>query len=197
VGPLTKVTTVEAPQEEVVVEETVPEMRDTVHKTDAVVASDNKETNKALTTIPEIVKPLKEEEPKPKKSGFNSIYPDIDQGRKILCFFAPGCDHCKETIRELTAMKKADPNFPEIRIAFMDEEAELIPGFFEQAGQKYTYKILDIATFWTKLGTGRDTPGVFYYWNGNLIKEYNGINEKAFKKDEFKKLVQKTWTELK
>ena len=24
----------------------------------------------------------------------------------------------------------------------------------------------------------RDTPGVFYMWNGNIIKEFNGINEK-------------------
>lgn len=135
--------------------------------------------------------------PKQKKSGFASQYADIDKGRKILCFFAPGCDHCKETAKALTEMASKDPNFPEMKIVFMDEEAELIPDFFAFAGKKYPFKILDVASFWTVLGGTKDTPGVFYLWNGNIVKEYDGINERAFKKDEFKKIVQKKWSELK
>jgi thiol-disulfide isomerase/thioredoxin len=135
--------------------------------------------------------------PKQKKSGFASQYADIDKGRKILCFFAPGCDHCKETAKALTEMASKDPDFPEMKIVFMDEEAELIPDFFAFAGRKYPFKILDVASFWTVLGGTKDTPGVFYLWNGNIVKEYDGINEKAFKKDEFKKIVQKKWSELK
>ena len=80
---------------------------------------------------------------------------------------------------------------------FMDEETELIPDFFAFAGKKYQFKILDVASFWTVLGGTKDTPGVFYLWNGNSIKEYDGINERAFKKDEFRKIVQKKWSELK
>lgn len=137
------------------------------------------------------------DEPKAKKSGFASQFGDIDKGRKILCFFAPGCDHCKETAKALTEMAAKDPNFPEIKIVFMDEEAELIPDFFAFAGRKYQFKILDVASFWTVLGGTKDTPGVFYLWNGNSIKEYDGINERAFKKDEFRKIVQKKWSELK
>lgn len=135
--------------------------------------------------------------PKQKKSGFASQYADIDKGRKILCFFAPGCDHCKETAKALTEMASKDTDFPEMKIVFMDEEAELIPDFFAFAGRKYPFKILDVASFWTVLGGTKDTPGVFYLWNGNIVKEYDGINEKAFKKDEFKKIVQKKWSELK
>ena len=137
------------------------------------------------------------DEPKAKKSGFASQYGDIDKGRKILCFFAPGCDHCKETAKASTEMAAKDPNFPEMKIVFMDEEAELIPDFFAFAGKKYPFKILDVASFWTVLGGTKDTPGVFYLWNGNIVKEYDGINERAFKKDEFKKIVQKKWSELK
>lgn len=137
------------------------------------------------------------DEPKAKKSGFASQYADIDKGRKILCFFAPGCDHCKETAKALTEMASKDPNFPEMKIVFMEEEAELIPDFFAFAGKKYPFKILDVASFWTVLGGTKDTPGVFYLWNGNIVKEYDGINERAFKKDEFKKIVQKKWSELK
>lgn len=136
------------------------------------------------------------DEPAQKKSGYKSLYPDIDNGKKILCFFAPGCEHCKETAKALTEMKSQIANFPEIRIAFMDEEAELIPAFFEFAGAKYTHSILDIATFWKTVGN-RDTPGVFYIWNGNIVKVYDGIDANAFKAKEFKALVQKPWSEVK
>ncbi|MBP5984054.1 MAG: protein tlpB [Fluviicola sp.] len=139
---------------------------------------------------------LKKEEPKQAKSGFANVYPSIDKGRKILCFFAPGCEHCKETAKQLTQLKNQIKDFPEINIAFMEEEVELIPDFFAFAGKKYTNKVLDIATFWTVIGN-RDTPAVFYIWNGNIIKEYNGINEKAFSKAAFKKIVQADYSSLK
>lgn len=158
----------------------------------AVVPEVKPGVNPTATTAEELV-----DEPKPKKSGFKSVYGDIDKGRKILCFFAPGCDHCKEAAKELTQLKNQLPDFPEMKIAFMDEEAELIPDFFAFAGQKYTYKVLDVGTFWTAIGGSRDTPGVFYLWNGNIVKAYDGINEKAFKKSEFKAIVQKKWSELK
>ncbi|MFN5911364.1 MAG: TlpA family protein disulfide reductase [Bacteroidota bacterium] len=132
-------------------------------------------------------------EPKSKRSGYANWYADIDKGRKILCFFAPGCDHCKETAKELTQMKKEIKDFPEVRIVFMDEEAELIPDFFAFAGTKYPFKIADIATFWQTMGTSRETPAVMYLWNGNMIKEYDGINEKKFDRSGFKKIVTKPW----
>jgi thiol-disulfide isomerase/thioredoxin len=137
------------------------------------------------------------DEPKFKKSGFASQFSDIDKGRKILCFFAPGCDHCRETAKALTEMASKDPNFPEVKIVFMEEEAELIPDFFAFAGRKYPFKILEVGAFWTVLGGNRDTPGVFYLWNENVVKDYDGINERAFKKEEFKKIVQKPWSEFK
>ena len=137
------------------------------------------------------------DEPKKKKSGFNNFFPDIDKGKKVLCFFAPGCDHCKETAKELTQLKKQIADFPEIKIVFMDEEPELIPDFFTFAGGKYPYQIADVAAFWKSLGSTKDTPGVFYLWNGNIMKEYDGINEKKFKMAEFKTIVTKTYKELK
>ncbi|WP_294673742.1 MauE/DoxX family redox-associated membrane protein [uncultured Fluviicola sp.] len=169
--------------------------------------TEKSETGKTVPANPKEVKAGEKEtkteekpvadEPKAKRSGFASQYADIDKGRKILCFFAPGCDHCKETAKALTEMAAKDPDFPEMKIVFMDEEAELIPDFFAFAGKKYPFKILDVASFWTVLGGTKDTPGVFYLWNGNIVKEYDGINERAFKKDEFKKIVQKKWSELK
>lgn len=156
-------------------------------KTDPKAGKDEKATEE---------KPVADE-PKQKRSGFASQYGDIDKGRKILCFFAPGCDHCKETAKALTELAAKDDHFPDMKIIFMDEEAELIPDFFAYAGRKYQFRILDVASFWNTLGGTKDTPGVFYLWNGNIIKEYDGINERAFKKDEFRKILQKPWSELK
>ena len=170
-----------------------PVIQGTIHEVDTTAVPEGdtvattKDPKKIIDTIPEV------KEPKAKKSGFSNLFPDIDKGKKILCFFAPGCDHCKETARELTKMKKQIAGFPDIRIVFMDEEAELIPNFFTFAGSEYTYLVLDIVSFWKTLGSSKDTPGVMYYWNGNLIKEYNGIAEKKFKEGEFRKVVVKKY----
>lgn len=148
------------------------------------------QTGEASATV-DVAKPAAE--PKKVQSGYAIHFADIDKGKKIICFFAAGCEHCQATIRELTQLKKSVKDFPEIRICFMDEETELIPAFFEQAGATYPYKILDVATFWRTLGTGKDTPGVLYLWNGNVIKEYNGISDNAFSKSGMKKAVAKEW----
>jgi thiol-disulfide isomerase/thioredoxin len=160
------------------------------------VSSDAKDAKTGKEEVKAAEKPVADE-PKAKRSGFAAQFGDIDKGRKILCFFAPGCDHCKETAKALTELAAKDDQFPDMKIIFMDEESELIPDFFAFAGRKYQFKILDVASFWTALGGTKDTPGVFYLWNGNIVKEYDGINERAFKKDEFRKILQKPWSELK
>lgn len=138
-------------------------------------------------------------EPKPKKSGYANLYKDIDKGKKLLCFFAPGCEHCQQAIKDLTAMSKTVKDFPQIKIVFMDEETEKIPEFFAQAGKQYPYQVKDPGTFFTILGAA-NTPMVNYLWNGNKIKVYEGTAESGgnyFKPAEFKKIVSKTWDELK
>ena len=119
-------------------------------------------------------------EPTKKKSGYAQFFSKIDSGRKTLCFFVPGCDHCRTAAKELTEMKKTNKNFPEVLIIFMNEEADLIPAFFKEAGAEYPYKIVEIIPFWKLLGTGKDTPGVKYLWNGNEYKYYYGITENQF-----------------
>lgn len=138
-----------------------------------------------------------EDAPKKVKSGYEKFFPGIDTNKKILCYFVPGCDHCMETAKELNEMRKKDKNFPPIYVIFMNEEPEKIPTFFEFAGTKFPYKLIDIIPFWTELGSGRDTPGVKYLWNGNEFKYYDGINENKFNGAEFKKLIKKPYSELK
>ncbi len=140
---------------------------------------------------------IKIDEPVAKKSGFTNYFPGIDQDKKILCFFAPGCEHCQETAKELTEMKRKDKNFPAVSIIFMDEEADKIPEFFNVAGTKYPYQVVDIISFWNLIGNTRDTPGVKYLWNGNEILFYDGINANKFNASELKKIVKKKYSELK
>ena len=156
-------------------------VKDTVKKTD-----DKKEDVKA-----EINEPAKH------KSGYAQYFSNIDKGRKTLCFFVPGCDHCRVAAKELTELRKTTKNFPEISIIFMNEEADLIPAFFKEAGAEYPYKIIEVIPFWKVLGNGKDTPGVKYLWNGNEYKYYWGISDNKFDPNDYQKLINKSYDELK
>ncbi|MBD00810.1 MAG: protein tlpB [Crocinitomicaceae bacterium] len=120
------------------------------------------------------------EGPKQMKSEFGQTLPFADKGRLILCFFAPGCDHCRAAVRSIDSLSKIVENFPKVEIVFMDEEVDKIPEFFEYAGSEYHYIVLDISTFYDVLTWERDTPGIFYMWNGNILKEFNGTNDSAY-----------------
>ncbi|WP_396199234.1 MauE/DoxX family redox-associated membrane protein [Flavobacterium sp.] len=133
----------------------------------------------------------KEVGPKQAVSGYSDLYADIDKGQKILCFFVPGCEHCRDAAKDLNALQKKHKDFPSVQIVFMDEEAEKIPDFFKYAGKQFPHKVIDIIPFWTKLGTGKDTPGVVYLHNGNVIKFFDGIAEKAFNSKALEKVIYK------
>ena len=136
-------------------------------------------------------------EPEKHKSGYIQYFSNIDKGRKTLCFFVPGCDHCRVAAKELTELKKTNKNFPEISVIFMNEEADLIPSFFQEAGAVYPYKIIEVIPFWKVLGSGKDTPGVMYLWNGNEIKYYWGTTDNKFNPLDYQKLIDKSYSELK
>jgi uncharacterized membrane protein YphA (DoxX/SURF4 family)/thiol-disulfide isomerase/thioredoxin len=157
-----------------------------------VISKTNKDTLKKAEETKEVV-----DEPKATKSGYAKFYADIDKGKKILCFFAPGCDHCQDTAKELTAMRKKDKNFPEVKIIFMNEEAYKIPEFFKIAQAIYPYKIIEIIPFWNELGDNRNTPGVLYLWNGNKIKMYDGIDTNQFNGKALEKMVKEPYSKIK
>jgi hypothetical protein len=48
-----------------------------------------------------------------------------------------------------------------------------------------------VGTFWKTIGMENDTPGVIYQWNGNKIKEWQGINDKKFVASELQKALKK------
>ncbi len=136
-------------------------------------------------------------EPKKAVSGFGSFFSKIDSGKKIVALFVPGCEHCRDAAKELHEMKLKDKNFPQVSVIFMNEEADLIPDFFKFAGTEYPYKVIEIIPFWKVLGSGKDTPGVKYLWNGNDIKYYTGIADDKFDGADLRKNLDKSYDDLK
>jgi thiol-disulfide isomerase/thioredoxin len=166
---------------------------DTISKlTDSVKIEEIKTIDSSKIKVEEAVEEVKKEVgPKQAISGYADLYSDIDKGQKILCFFVPGCEHCRDAAKDLNTLQKKYKDFPQVQIVFMDEEAEKIPDFFKYAGKQFPYKVIDIIPFWTKLGTGKDTPGVVYLHNGNVIKFFDGIAEKAFNSKALEKVIYK------
>jgi hypothetical protein len=183
-----------------VIEEPTSEIQDNlgvVADSSALLTIEEPKAKIVKDTVKKTEEKKVEDAPKKVKSGYEKYFPGIDTDKKILCYFVPGCDHCMDTAKELNEMRKKDKNFPPIYVIFMNEEPEKIPTFFEFAGTKFPYKMIDVIPFWTELGSGRDTPGVKYLWNGNEFKYYDGINENKFNGAEFKKLIKKPYLELK
>ena len=196
-APIKKITNdfVVTPIENIAIDTTKNEITVPITKDSVVTAVKMDSVKKILPTkIEEIISTI---EPKKIKSGYAKLFPKIDAGRKTLCFFVPGCDHCRQAAKELTELKQKNKDFPEILIIFMNEEANLIPDFFKEAGAGYPYKIIEVIPFWNALGTGKDTPGVKYLWNGNTYKYYYGITDNKFDPIDYNELINKPYSELK
>lgn len=168
----------------------------TVVDTVGVANNDTKdpnESNAGNETPKEETKPKGPTPTRSKFSDFPAYIPPaikVDEGKKIICMFAAGCEHCQATIKALTEMRN-EVKMPPIHIVFMDEETEKIPEFFKIAGREYSYSVATVTDFWKILDFSRDTPGVCYLWNGNIMYFADGINENEFKKADLKKALAK------
>jgi hypothetical protein len=122
---------------------------------------------------------------------------DMNEGKKILCFFDAGCEHCMDAAKSLTSFSDSIANFPEIHIIFSDSEEDKIPEFFTYAGKEYSHQVLpfyneddEINSYLEILGYEYENPAVIYLDNGNQIRFYDGTGVNAFKAEEFKNLFQ-------
>jgi len=122
---------------------------------------------------------------------------DINDGKKILCFFDAGCEHCMDAAKSLNELADSIAYFPEIHIIFSDSEADKIPEFFAYAGREYSYQVLpfykdddEINSYLEILGYEYENPAVIYLDNGNQIRFYDGTGVNAFKVEEFRKLFE-------
>ena len=119
---------------------------------------------------------------------------DIDSGEKILCFFAPGCDHCQFAAKQIKELQNNIEDFPEVYIVFLEEEPEKIPKFLNKAGADFKYEIMDILNFMEVFGFDYDTPGIVYLNNGNVLEFFHGTKKSGsnmyFKPQDLEKLLQ-------
>ena len=120
---------------------------------------------------------------------------NMNEGKKILCFFDAGCEHCMDAAKSLNDLSDFIAYFPEIHIIFSDSEADRIPDFFDYTGREYSYQVLpfyneddEINSYLEILGYEYENPAVIYLDNGNQIRFYDGTGVNAFNPDEFKKL---------
>ena len=122
-------------------------------------------------------------------NNFSGKSVNLDEGKKIVCLFVPGCDHCRDAAKELAILKKKN-NLPPIYILFMDEETFKIPEFFTETKSSFPYFVMsDIPAFFKLLGNKATTPGINYLWNGNIIKAFQGVEDQKFNGTELVKII--------
>ena len=120
---------------------------------------------------------------------------NINDGKKILCFFDAGCDHCMDAAKSLTKIGKELPSFADIHIIFSDTEEEKIPNFLEYSGSQFSYQVMpfyndddEINSYLEVLGFEYENPVIIYYNNGNQMRFYDGTGPNEYNADELKSL---------
>ena len=120
---------------------------------------------------------------------------NINDGKKILCFFDAGCDHCMDAAKSLTKISKELPSFADVHIIFSDTEEEKIPDFLEYSGSQFSYQVMpfyndddEINSYLEVLGFEYENPVIIYYNNGNQMRFYDGTGSNEYNADELKSL---------
>ncbi len=120
---------------------------------------------------------------------------DINNGKKVLCFFDAGCDHCMDAAKSLTEIALNNQNFADVHIIFSDTEEDKIPEFLNYAGSDFSYQVMefynpddDINSYLEVLGFEYENPVVIYYNNGNQMRFYDGTGSNEYNSDDFKNL---------
>mgnify|MGYP001191122766 CR=1 FL=1 len=122
---------------------------------------------------------------------------DINSGKKILCFFDAGCEHCMDAAKSLASLSNQIEFFPEVHIVFSDLEEEKIPDFFKYAGQEYSYQVLpfyneddEINSYLEILGYEYENPAIIFLNDGNQIRFYDGTGPNEYNEQDLKKLLE-------
>ena len=120
---------------------------------------------------------------------------NINDGKKILCFFDAGCEHCMDAAKSLTKIGKELPSFADVHIIFSDTEEEKIPDFLEYSGSQFSYQVMpfyndddEINSYLEVLGFEYENPVIIYYNNGNQMRFYDGTGSNEYNADELKSL---------
>ena len=120
---------------------------------------------------------------------------DINTGKKVLCFFDAGCDHCMDAAKSLAEFSSQIQSFADVHIIFSDTEEEKIPEFLKYAGGDFSYQVMqfynpddEINSYLEVLGFEYENPVVIYYNNGNQMRFYDGTGSNEYDPNDFKNL---------
>lgn len=120
---------------------------------------------------------------------------NINDGKKILCFFDAGCEHCMDAAKSLTEIASNSTDFPDVHIIFSDTEEGKIPDFLKYSGKEYSYQIMEfynpddeINSYLEVLGYEYENPVVIYYNNGNQMRFYDGTGANEYDAKDFESL---------
>ena len=120
---------------------------------------------------------------------------NINEGKKILCFFDAGCEHCMDAAKSLTEIASNSTDFPDVHIVFSDTEEGKIPDFLKYSGKEYSYQIMefynpddDINSYLEVLGFEYENPVIIYYNNGNQMRFYDGTASNEYNAKDFESL---------
>jgi hypothetical protein len=120
---------------------------------------------------------------------------NINEGKKILCFFDAGCEHCMDAAKSLTEIASNSTDFPDVHIVFSDTEEGKIPDFLKYSGKEYSYQIMefynpddDINSYLEVLGFEYENPVIIYYNNGNQMRFYDGTGSNEYNAKDFESL---------
>ena len=127
----------------------------------------------------------------------NYVIPEfnINDGKKVLCFFDAGCEHCMDAAKSLTDLSTLNTDFPEVHIIFSDTEEGKIPEFLEYSGSNFSYQVMefynpddDVNSYLEVLGFEYENPVVIYFNNGNQMRFYDGTTTNEYNSEDFKRL---------
>lgn len=120
---------------------------------------------------------------------------NINDGKKILCFFDAGCEHCMDAAKSLTEIASNSTDFPDVHIIFSDTEEGKITDFLKYSGKEYSYQIMEfynpddeINSYLEVLGYEYENPVVIYYNNGNQMRFYDGTGTNEYDAKDFESL---------
>ena len=120
---------------------------------------------------------------------------NINDGKKILCFFDAGCEHCMDAAKSLTEIANNSIEFPDVHIIFSDTEEGKITDFLKYSGKEYSYQIMEfynpddeINSYLEVLGYEYENPVVIYYNNGNQMRFYDGTGTNEYDAKDFESL---------
>ena len=120
---------------------------------------------------------------------------NINDGKKILCFFDAGCEHCMDAAKSLTEIAGNSIDFPDVHIIFSDTEEGKIPDFLKYSGDEYSYQIMEfynpddeINSYLEVLGYEYENPVIIYYNNGNQMRFFDGTGPNEYDAKDFESL---------